>query len=75
MFDAEKADAGFHTNGYVFRKEEIYRIIIGSSNLTGAALATNFKWNTKLLSTEHGEITKEILAEFENMKFMRNVIE
>lgn len=25
---------GFHTKGYIFRENEIYRIIIGSSNLT-----------------------------------------
>ena len=30
MFDVEAADIGFHTKGYIFKKEEIYRIIIGS---------------------------------------------
>lgn len=67
MFDVEKANAGFHTKGYIFRKEEVFRIIVGSSNLTRSALTTNFEWNTKLVSTEQGEVTKEILAEFENL--------
>ena len=55
---------GFHTKGYIFKKEEIYRIIIGSSNITSAALTSNREWNTKLLSTEQGEVAKEIVAEF-----------
>ena len=37
------------------KKEEIYRIIIGSSNMTSAALIVNKEWNTKLISTENGE--------------------
>lgn len=67
MFDASAADAGFHTKGYIFRKDEIYRIIIGSSNITSAALTTNHEWNTKLIATEHGEVTKEIIAEFNKL--------
>lgn len=38
MYDVDRADQGFHTKGYIFKKEEIYRIIIGSSNITSAAL-------------------------------------
>lgn len=64
MYDVEAADEGFHTKGYIFRKEEIYRIIIGSSNITSAALTSNREWNTKLISTEQGEMAKEIVAEF-----------
>ena len=37
MYDVEVANEGFHTKGYIFRKEEIYHIIIGSSNITSAA--------------------------------------
>ena len=29
MYDVEKARFGFHTKGYIFKKSEIYRIIIG----------------------------------------------
>ena len=53
MFDTEEAAEGFHTKGYIFRKDEIYRIIIGSSNITSAALTSNREWNTKLISTNH----------------------
>ena len=67
MYDVEVADEGFHTKGYIFKKDEIYRIIIGSSNITSAALTSNREWNTKLISTEQGEVAKEIVAEFNQL--------
>ena len=67
MYDVEAAGNGFHTKGYIFKKEEIYRIIIGSSNMTSAALTVNKEWNTKLISTESGEIAEEIVDEFQNL--------
>ena len=67
MYDVEAASEGFHTKGYIFKKEEIYRIIIGSSNITSAAFTSNREWNTKLVSTEHGEMAKQIVAEFEEL--------
>ena len=67
MYDVEVADEGFHTKGYIFKKDEIYRIIIGSSNITSAALTSNREWNTKLISTEQGEVAKEIVAEFNEL--------
>lgn len=67
MYDVESANEGFHTKGYIFKKDEIYRIIIGSSNITSAALTYNREWNTKLISTEQGEVAKEIVAEFSEL--------
>ena len=67
MYDVEAAGNGFHTKGYIFKKEEIYRIIIGSSNMTSAALTINKEWNTKLISTENGEVAEEIVEEFHNL--------
>ncbi|MEG2059557.1 MAG: DEAD/DEAH box helicase [Lachnospiraceae bacterium] len=64
MYDVEAASQGFHTKGYIFKKEEIYRIIIGSSNMTSAALTSNREWNTKIVSTEQGEMASEIVSEF-----------
>ena len=64
MYDVDRADQGFHTKGYIFKKEEIYRIIIGSSNITSAALTKNKEWNTKIVSTEQGEMAQEIVREF-----------
>ena len=67
MYDVETAGNGFHTKGYIFKKEEIDRIIIGSSNMTSAALTVNKEWNTKLISTENGEVAEEIVEEFHNL--------
>ena len=64
MYDVEAADNGFHTKGYIFKKEEVYRIILGSSNMTNAALTSNIEWNTKIISTEQGEVASEIVKEF-----------
>ncbi len=67
MYDSETSADGFHTKGYIFRQEEIYRIIIGSSNITSAALTSNKEWNTRLVSTEHGEVAKAIVTEFNEL--------
>lgn len=67
MYDVHGAGENFHTKGYIFKKQEIYRIIIGSSNITSSALAVNREWNTKLISTEDGQIAQEIVNEFEEL--------
>lgn len=64
MYDVDKSGEGFHTKGYIFRKEEIYRIIIGSSNITKTALTTNREWNTRIVSTSQGEMSKSVVDEF-----------
>ena len=67
MYDVDAADEGFHTKGYIFKNREIYRIIIGSSNITSSAFTSNKEWNTKVISTEQGEIAEQILAEFNQL--------
>lgn len=67
MYDVEAAGEGFHTKGYIFKKDEIYRIIIGSSNMTRTALTTNREWNTRIVSTEKGEIAQNIVEEFNEL--------
>lgn len=64
MFDSEAAGTGFHTKGYIFRKDETYRIITGSSNLTRTALTSNIEWNTRIVSTDQGGVAQDILEEF-----------
>lgn len=67
MFRTASETGGFHTKGYIFRKEEIYRIIIGSSNMTLSAITKNREWNTKIVSTENGEMAQEIVSEFNGL--------
>lgn len=67
MFTTSYETGGFHTKGYIFRSEEIYRIIIGSSNMTLNALTRNREWNTKIVSTEQGEVAQQVLSEFDEL--------
>ena len=61
MFMSEGSKDGFHTKGYIFKKENIYQIIVGSSNMTLTALTTNREWNTKIVATEDGEYTHTMI--------------
>ena len=64
MYCVDGADPGFHTKGYIFRDEEIYRILIGSANMTLNALTKNKEWNANIISTDQGEFTRELFTEF-----------
>lgn len=66
MYSTENGP-GFHTKGYIFQKEQLYRIIIGSSNMTQYALTVNHEWNTRIISTEQGEYARDIRKEFERL--------
>ena len=61
----EDSGNGFHTKGYIFSAKELCRIIVGSSNLTQAALTTTREWNLNLLSRQTGEIAEVIQKEFD----------
>lgn len=58
-------EGNFHAKGYIFRRKDRYSFIIGSSNLTQAALSENKEWNVKLTSLEHGLVMQNILNEFQ----------
>lgn len=67
MFCVRESGMGFHTKGYIFEKDEMYRIIVGSSNMTLSALTKNKEWNTRIVSTNQGEYAREIVDEFESL--------
>lgn len=67
MYVTDDESEGFHTKGYLFRKDEMYRVIVGSSNMTLGALTRNREWNTKMVSTEQGEFLSEIRQEFRQL--------
>ena len=56
---------GFHTKGYIFRQDGLYRILIGSANMTQYALTVNQEWNAKIVSTKQGEFAEKVCSEFE----------
>lgn len=57
----------FHTKGYIFKHEDYYKVIVGSSNLTQSALTKNKEWNITVSSLEEGALTESVLKEFEIM--------
>lgn len=67
MYNTVRAGQGFHPKGYIFKKDETYRIILGSSNMTQAALTTNKEWNTKIVSTANGSFVDEVYKEFKTL--------
>ncbi len=67
MYRTGEAQEGFHTKGYVFKNEELYKIIVGSSNLTLSALTKNREWNTKVVSTDQGEYVDDLMSEFTDL--------
>ena len=67
LFHVQDSSVGFHTKGYLFKKEGTYRIIIGSSNMTQTALSTNMEWNAAFVSMEHGSMAQTIKDEFETL--------
>lgn len=54
----------FHSKGYLFKKGELFDLIIGSSNLTANALCSNKEWNLKVTAAEPSEIIKQSVKEF-----------
>ena len=65
MFTTE--NEGFHTKGYIFKKNNNYSAIVGSSNLTSSALVENKEWNVGFTATESGEIIVNLLEEFNEL--------
>ena len=59
-------DTNFHAKGYLFRKGELYNLIIGSSNLTASALSSNKEWNLKISATYESNIIHSALKIFES---------
>lgn len=59
---------GFHTKAYIFEEKcagsQIFKAIIGSSNITANALTTNKEWNTSLVSLKSGSFINDVLREF-----------
>ena len=55
-----------HSKGYIFKSNEHYNLIVGSSNLTASALTENKEWNLKITGLRSSEIVDKLLDEFHN---------
>ena len=57
-------EGAFHSKGYLFKKGNIFDLIIGSSNLTQTALSSNKEWNLKISATDESELIEVAVNEF-----------
>jgi superfamily II DNA or RNA helicase/HKD family nuclease len=55
-----------HAKGYIFKNNEHYNVIVGSSNLTAQALCTNKEWNIKVSALEDSGIIDKVFNEFKS---------
>lgn len=67
VFKTGENNIGFHTKGYMFHNNGDLRIIVGSSNLTQAAISKNHEWNTRFVSTAEGQFACDIEEEFNEL--------
>lgn len=67
LFYVHENKPGFHTKGYLFKKDDLYKIIVGSSNMTLWALTQNKEWNMELVSTKHGDLAQNVVKEFNEL--------
>jgi superfamily II DNA or RNA helicase/HKD family nuclease len=58
-------DSDFHAKGYLFSRNEVQNLIIGSSNFTSKALMTNKEWNLKVACGKQSSLFERAVAEFE----------
>jgi len=52
--------AGFHPKGYIFEHEHSLTAMIGSANLTSAALSQNHEWNLKVSAAAGSDLADQL---------------
>ena len=55
---------GLHAKGYVFDRDGVSTVIVGSSNLTATAITCNKEWNVLFRSFGEGGVLRSIKDEF-----------
>jgi len=63
----EKENIGFHLKAYIFEYKDVYKTLLGSSNITASAFKTNIEWNIKTISKKSEEFLTSILQEFSSL--------
>lgn len=74
LFSCDKNVKGFHTKGYLFFRDKIVSVTIGSSNLTGNALAVNKEWNTCYSVEEDEALCRSVIEDFNELWNSPNAI-
>lgn len=65
----------FHIKAYIFKNDNNYSCIIGSSNLTQNALKLNQEWNFNIITSKNSDIQKQVLKQFEKLWHNSNYID
>ena len=63
--DSNYSTLGYHSKGYLFKFDDCYEVIIGSSNITRYALLKNIEWDV-VVSEREAEVYNQAYAEFED---------
>jgi len=64
IYDSSLSNIGFHSKAYIFEFDEVYEILLGSSNITASAFKTNIEWNIKTISKKEDLFLNDVLNEF-----------
>lgn len=60
-------EQNFHAKGFFFRKDNIWNVIVGSTNLTQSALTVNTEWNIFLSIEQKDDFKNKLFLEFEDI--------
>lgn len=64
----QSGHTSFHTKAYLFsRLSSLHTVIVGSSNLSKAAISTGYEWNVKLPDAPHTQIYQQARHLFEEL--------
>ena len=63
----------FHSKGYLFKRDDLYDLIIGSSNLTSDALCSNTEMNLKVSATKDSELISNAINQFDD-EFNKGIV-
>ncbi|MCO7175349.1 DUF3427 domain-containing protein [Sporolactobacillus kofuensis] len=66
VFEADKVK-GFHSKVYIFKSNDAYTIMIGSSNITQSALKSNVEWNVATVSTKQSPFLEKAIKEYNEL--------
>lgn len=55
-------DAAYHPKGYIFNHRDFVTAVVGSSNLTKTALATNHEWNLKVSASAESDLASQFAS-------------
>lgn len=67
--------AKMHTKGYIFKKQDEYTFIVGSSNLTQNALCQNIEWNIKICGKNSGSYYKKLITNFNDIYKLSTLVD